>query len=389
MRTLWRRKGQVGQWVQDVVGRLTCSALLALGLLLSGAAVSAAPPAQNALQPVPVLAYYYIWFDRGSWDRAKTDYPLLGRYSSDDPEVMRQHVAWAQQAGIDGFIVSWKSTEKLNRRLAQLADIAADQGFYLLVIYQGLDFERQPLSIQRIAADLDWFAERYADHQAFALFDRPVVIWSGTWEYTQSEVAAVTEGRASSVWILASERNADGYSRLADLVHGNAYYWSSVNPQTYAGYAEKLADMGQRVHDHGGLWIAPAAAGFDARLIGGTRVVEREDGENLRRQLHAAMRSSPDAIGMISWNEFSENTHVEPSEEYGTRYLEVLADIDHPVVPVPLQFASDLGLDTGVGSSGGRLLALGLLGAVVLASLVVIALRPSTDERGGPDAAPR
>ena len=26
----------------------------------------------------PVLAYYYIWFDVGSWNRAKADYPLLG-----------------------------------------------------------------------------------------------------------------------------------------------------------------------------------------------------------------------------------------------------------------------------------------------------------------------
>ena len=35
-------------------------------------------------QPTPILAYYYIWFDTKSWDRAKTDYPLLGKYSSDD-----------------------------------------------------------------------------------------------------------------------------------------------------------------------------------------------------------------------------------------------------------------------------------------------------------------
>ena len=42
--------------------------------------------------------------------------PLLGRYSSDDRGVMRQHVAWAKRAGIDGFIVSWKSTPVLNRR---------------------------------------------------------------------------------------------------------------------------------------------------------------------------------------------------------------------------------------------------------------------------------
>ena len=34
--------------------------------------------------PDPLFAYYYIWFNADSWNRAKIDYPLLGRYSSDD-----------------------------------------------------------------------------------------------------------------------------------------------------------------------------------------------------------------------------------------------------------------------------------------------------------------
>jgi hypothetical protein len=100
-----------------------------------------------------------------------------------------------------------------------------------------------------------------------------------------------------------------------------------VNPDTFPGYQAKLDAMGQAVHDRGGLWIAPAAPGFDARLIGGTTVVERYEGGTLRRQLDAAQRSSPDAIGLISWNEFSENSHVEPSERHGRTALEVVADV--------------------------------------------------------------
>jgi hypothetical protein len=52
-------------------------------------------------------------------------------------------------------------------------------------------------------------------------------------------------------------------------------------------------------------------------------------------------RSSPDAIGLISWNEFSENTHVEPSREYGFKYLELLADLRNRTVSTPLFFDSD------------------------------------------------
>jgi hypothetical protein len=45
----------------------------------------------------------------------------------------------------------------------------------------------------------------------------------------------------------------------------------------------------------------------------------------LLRQHEAAQSSNPDADGVISWNEFSENSHIEPSEAHGSRYLHVLA----------------------------------------------------------------
>ena len=80
------------------------------------------PPAPASGEHVPTLAYYYQWFTASSWDRAKVDYPLAGRYSSDDVAVMRGQVAEAKAAGIDGFIVSWKDPPVNNRRLEALDD---------------------------------------------------------------------------------------------------------------------------------------------------------------------------------------------------------------------------------------------------------------------------
>lgn len=339
-------------------------------LTIPAPALGATEPAKT--DPIPVLAYYYIWFDPTSWDRAKSDYPLLGRYSSDDRAVMQQHIRWAKQAGIDGFIVSWKSTPTLNRRLEQLVELAETENFKLLIIYQGLDFERKPIPVEKVAIDLDYFVYRWANHPAFDLFGRPVVIWSGTWEFSTDEIASVTERFRDRIYILASERNLEGYQRVSHLVDGNAYYWSSVDPETYPGYEEKLQKMGEAVHADGGLWIAPAAPGFDARLIGGTRVVERKDGETLRRELAAALSSSPDAIGLISWNEFSENSHIEPSEKYGARYLEVLAQIRGLPAPDIGNFDSDAPAATGTGYG------LPMIGAMVLlmiASLAAIVWR--------------
>ena len=344
-------------------------------LLLVSCMTTQSDKAEKQTDPIPVLSYYYIWFDTTSWDRAKVDYPLLGHYSSDNAEIMRQHIKWAQAAGINGFIVSWKSTDKLNRRLEQLIQIADQENFKLVIIYQGLDFQRDPLPVQQVDADFSYFIDHYADDPAFDLYEKPVIIWSGTWRFSRAEVESVTQGKKDHILILASEKNVNGYQNLADLVDGNAYYWSSVNPDTFPGYADKLIEMGKAIHARGGLWIAPAAPGFDAREIGGTTVVERNDGKTLQIQFNTAMESAPDAIGLISWNEFSENSHIEPSEKYDNRYLKVLADIRHIPAPKVADFDSSEPGNT-VNSLGiSRVAALGSLGVLIVAGFLLVLRR--------------
>ncbi|HEX9333128.1 MAG TPA: endo-1,3-alpha-glucanase family glycosylhydrolase [Anaerolineales bacterium] len=364
------------------MSRVTARSLGILRLWLVATVVflpACAPASSNTkaetTDPIPVLSYYYIWFDTQSWDRAKIDYPLLGHYSSSNVDVMRQHIQWAKAAGIDGFIVSWKSTDKLNQRLEQLIKVADEENFKLAIIYQGLDFQRDPLPVAQVDADLSYFIDHYADDPAFSLYEKPLVIWSGTWEYSREDVEKVVLGKREQILILASEKNVDGYSRLADLVDGDAYYWSSVNPDTFTGYAEKLTGMSEAVHANGGLWIAPASPGFDARLIGGKTVVDRKNGQTLQIQFNTALQSSPDAVGLISWNEFSENSHIEPSEKYNHRYLNVLANIRHVSAPRINDFDSSEPGNTQENLGLVQILALGLLGISIFAGLAVLIWR--------------
>jgi hypothetical protein len=339
-----------------------------LALLLVAISAGTSQRAGAAGPPDPLFAYYYIWFSPTSWNRAKTDYPLLGRYSSDDREVMRQHVQWAKRAGIDGFIVSWKSSPVLNRRLERLTEVATAERFKLLTIYQGLDFHHRPLPTRRVSRDLAFFSRRFASRKPFDVFRKPLVIWSGTPSFSHSEIARVTRQHRDKLLILASERSLQGYGHVAGLVDGNAYYWSSVDPSTNPRYGERLAGMGDAIHARGGLWIAPAAPGFDARLVGGTGVVDRRNGATLRSELDAATRSGPDAIGLISWNEFSENTHIEPSHDHGSRDLKVVADVRGAKFPDLRGFDSSEPAATGVNYG------VPLLGGMALFLLVSLGL---------------
>jgi hypothetical protein len=330
----------------------------------------------SSTNPIPVLAYYYIWFDPASWDRAKIDFPLLGKYSSDDINVMRKHIQEAKAAGIDGFIVSWKSTDVLNRRLQQLADVAQQEDFKLAIIYQGLDFNKNPLPASQVATDFDYFIQHFAPLPAFQIFSKPLVIWSGTWKFSVQDIEGVTASRRKDLLILASEKDVAGYTRLQNFVDGDAYYWSSVNPATYSGYAAKLNHMSEAIHTNKGLWIAPAAPGFDARLIGGTTVVERNDGNTFRTEINTAISSSPDALGIISWNEFSENSQIEPSQKYGTRYLDVLKQTLDTPAPTIAEF--DSSIPDNIYNEvlpGSRIIAFGSFFGLLLISLVVIIRR--------------
>lgn len=307
--------------------RLLIRALLAAVVAPSLALCTAAPAPAAIRDPTPLYAHYYIWYGVSSWKRAKIDYPTLGRYSSDEVSFMRRHVELAKQAGIDGFLVSWKSTPLLDERLAKLVEVARRAHFKLGIVYQGLDFERRPLPARQVAQDLDLLARRYGRSPVFRGFGKPLVAWSGTWRSSPQQIAHVRRVVGGRLLLLGTEKNVADYEAKAPLFDGELYYWSSVNPDRHPHYGAKLNAMGQAAHGHGSLWFAPAAPGFDARAVGGKSAVERRDGATLRREMDAAQQSQPDAIGLISWNEFSENSHVEPSERYGRQALRTLADI--------------------------------------------------------------
>jgi Glycosyl hydrolase family 99 len=394
-RPRWRERLRTALWrVVDggrALGRRWASRrsqAVALVLFFLAASVLAAPRPASAAErqnPVPVLAYYYIWYNPTSWNRAKVDYPLLGRYSSDDIEIMRRHVAMAKAAGITGFLVSWKHTPQLDDRLTKLAEVAQEDDFKLGIVYQGLDFAREPLPLQTVRSDLELFADTYAKNPVFSIFDKPLVIWTGSDQQTAAQIDQTVGQLRDRLLVLGNAKSVAEVAAEGAAVDGQAYYWSSVDP-TVNDTGKKLTAMAQAVHALGGLWIAPVAPGFDARLVGGDRAVPRRDGQTLRLSFAAAQGSNPDAIGMISWNEFSENTHIEPSEKYGATDLNTLAEImgARATIDVPMD-SSDV-TDPHGGLTTWGALAVAVSAIALLFGLAMLRRRRSRDRPPPPPA---
>jgi hypothetical protein len=82
----------------------------------------------------------------------------------------------------------------------------------------------------------------------------------------------------------------------------------------------------QRVRARGALWVGTAMPGWDdTRLLerSGRYQRDRQNGAWYQQSWAAATATNPDWIVITSWNEFVENTHIEPSANYGSRYLDL------------------------------------------------------------------
>ena len=101
-------------------------------------------------------------------------------------------------------------------------------------------------------------------------------------------------------------------------------------------------------------------------------------------EFDAASASSPDAIGLISWNEFSENSHVEPSVRYGRDYINVLADVG-----TTIRFSSKSDFDSSSSRAGigyGLPILSGLFGLIFCALLVSFTRRHITHSQSSEPA---
>ena len=302
--------------------------LTSLGALIPGPAIGASPSVSPSASP-PVLAYYYMWFNAASWTHTKTDLPSLGAYDSTDPAIIHQQVAWAKASGVDAFIASWKHTPTLDTALAELVTECRTQGMKLVLIYEGLDVNRNPIPAATVGADIAWFADNYGSDPVFDVYGKLAVVWSGSWQFSDAQIAGVRTqvGAPDRLLLLGSEKDAASYTARASLFDGDAYYWSSADPLSTPGYQKRLTQLGAAVHADQGIWLAPAAVGFDDRLNGGTTVIDRRSGDTLRQAWSDALATAPEGVALISWNEYTENSYLEPSRNYGLQYLQVLASL--------------------------------------------------------------
>jgi hypothetical protein len=246
---------------------------------------------------------------------------------------MDRHIAQAQAAGIDAFVVSWYGPGGGNQtegNFAAMLDVAAARGFKL-----ALDVEAtSPFAGGGTAGVADMLRHAlatHANHPAYLRVNgKPVFFF---WRQQRFGVDAwqairdqVDPGR-NSIWI--AEGIDMSYQAVFDGHHLYSVTWNPPSDvfTTANKFSRWVQDARNRYGNHR-YWVATVMPGYnDTRTGRGNAFARgREDGAYYVQTWQAAIASNPDWVIITSFNEWPEGTYIEPSQAYGDRYLGLTAE---------------------------------------------------------------
>ena len=192
---------------------------------------------QDRGKPGPVLqdkqylvgATYYIWyplnfyfgFMRGALKPAQS--PSMGLYSSVDPKVAEQHIAWCSRYGIDFLAVSWwpnkpELNPAIDKGLLKAGNLK-DIKFCIFYETWGVGWVEDKgatifnqAAIDKLNADMDLIADKYFNNPSYLkINNRPVVFLyltrtlAGDYEKAFKDLRARLRAKGHDVYFIADE----------------------------------------------------------------------------------------------------------------------------------------------------------------------------------------
>lgn len=300
-----------------------------------------------------VLAFYYPWYGIASgpggagrtvhWGKidaankdiaASTHYPALGAYDSHDPAVIDQHCRWAKAAHIDTFIVSWWGHgDYTDRAMPAILDGCKQHGLNACIYYETVP---KPQTAQTAAQDIIKVLEKYGSHEAHLKVDgKPVVFIYGRavgelgltgWLEAVKLIKAGYKGGA----VILGDQFSYGSARVFDGVHtyntAGSLKGLSLDalekwaPGTYGSWVQ-LADQAGKIST---ITVIPGYDDTKIRKPG--LAVDRFDGDLYRIQWQRAIEADPHWVLVTTFNEWHEGSEIEPSLQFGQKYLDLTAE---------------------------------------------------------------
>lgn len=280
--------------------------------------------------PKKALAFYYPWFTPIDWSLPEfTDRPQQ-LYSTAKLSDVQALVDRARGAGLTGFASSWWGVnDRSNPRFQLLLDAIQDRPFEATIYYETLR-GGLPLADANIISELTYVLQTYGQNPKFIKWNGAPVIFIWATGRIPAErwktILATVRQNAGNAWFIGMGCDS------ADMEVFDGMHDYTVNQAADVASYEKRC--GKKTSSHfmlsdshkRKLWVATAMPGYDDTAIVNRAthlVVARNNGSYYQTTLNAAIGSTPDWLVVTSWNEWAENTHIEPSVNYGTLYSDI------------------------------------------------------------------
>jgi hypothetical protein len=312
-------------------------------------------------RPYLIGAYYYPWYspDR-HWDSGYRGTPVLGEYDSANLDVINQHLTWAEDYGIDFFALSWWGKGSFEDDVIRGPWLDALQGhdFHFAILYESvgqLKLQNGQINLdnaairQQLIADFTYLADTFFQHpNVLTIEGRPVIFLYLTRTFAGDVNTALTEAKGAAVNRGSAEPFIVGdevywqYPDRQRILYFDAvtsYNMHTSVPNIADGFAENVerqyrlwADI---TAEQGIPFIPDILPGFNDTAVRPEAhhpVIPRSV-DLFTAQFDSARElasGEPGIIMITSWNEWHEDTSIEPTEEEGTTYLEILRNMLTP-----------------------------------------------------------
>ena len=300
---------------------------------------------------VPLLgAFYYPWYRQGQRPRhwgenpqfgSVQDWPAHGPYTSVEPRTISRHLAQAERAGLDYLVVNWQiSPGGLHQD-----DLKATERLFDAVeeeespIRLAINITIGTLDVAEVRRAVPLVLERFATRDAYLKVDGRTPVWfflsnlfiSFFYHYLRDleswthGLHPIATGRLSYDAFVPRhlQRFFRGWSLYSPLQVASSHLWNSLWEKSYRSFCNRGGAEDLKVFS-----ICPGyndtALDSPERSIESFREIPR-DGQMTYDLMQAAaldLDPRPDLVVVTSFNEFHENTHIEPSKRHGETFLD-------------------------------------------------------------------
>jgi hypothetical protein len=289
--------------------------------------ITTAPtPAPSSLE---YLAYYYTWYTTSWWTATtKNGTPTLGPYNSNDPTIIKQHIAECKAAGITRLIVTWDEGQ-LRSTFATVAAEAVNAGMGLAIITEFAGqkmpaaerIRRMNLFLSDLAANPSW--ESVLNFAG----GKPLICCWGDWELSNADQKTLITAFQNKAILMSNSGGLAGNKLAVDNGFDGVAPYVVAAADTLAWFTEAAA----YVQAKGKLWIPCIFPGSNASW----GVFPRAGGALYQSMHDLAVSTKPNAIAVLTFNEWGEGTMVEPSSMFGTVYMDLTRKFVTGVSPTP------------------------------------------------------